>query len=193
MQPLKRPTRTPWPTRGKGADEGERLMALGALAESQMRQAKVKEATATVEQLSKAAPNNPMVKLLKGQVAAAGGNLDEARMLLEEAVAAMPDNMHARTVLGVINMQQGNLGQAEMHFSTVLTKDPKNVEAQKLLAATRAQLQSPEKSLQGMQSALDRRGRGPVAARHGGPHEPRERQPRAGARLPHPGLGRARR
>ena len=51
----------------KGADGGRRLLALGALAESQMRQGKVKEATATAEQLSKAAPDNPLVKQLRGQ------------------------------------------------------------------------------------------------------------------------------
>ena len=53
-----------------------------------MRQGKVKEATATTDQLMKAAPNNPLVKQLKAQVSAAAGNLEEARTLLEEAVAA---------------------------------------------------------------------------------------------------------
>ena len=138
----------------KGSEGGERLMALGALAETQMRQGKVKEATATAEQLAKAAPNNPLVKQLRGQVAAAGGKLDEARTLLEDAVAEMPDNMQARTLLGVVNLQQGNLGQAEMHFQNVLASQPKNVQAQKLLAETRARQQSPEESLESLKSVL---------------------------------------
>ena len=92
-----------------------------------MRQGKVKEAEATTAQLMKAAPDNPLVKQLRGQVAAAGGKLDEARTLLEEAVAAMPDNYQARTLLGIVNLQQGNLGQAEMHFANVVANQPNNV------------------------------------------------------------------
>jgi putative PEP-CTERM system TPR-repeat lipoprotein len=139
---------------GKGAESGQRLMALGALAEVQMRQGKIKEATATAELLSKAAPNNPIVKQLRGQIAAAAGNYDEARNLLEEAVAAMPDNTEARLLLGMVNMQQGNLGQAEMHFENVVTKQPDNVRAQRLLAEARAKSQSPAETLEAMKPAL---------------------------------------
>jgi putative PEP-CTERM system TPR-repeat lipoprotein len=141
-------------TLAAGADAGQRLVALGALAEAQMRQGKVKEAKATAEQLGKVAPNNPLVKQLKGQVAAAGGNLDEARTLLEEAVAAMPDNQQARLLLGLVNMQQGKLGQAEMHFASVVAKEPGNVEAQRQLTQVRAQLRSPAESLEGLKPAL---------------------------------------
>ena len=81
-----------------------------------MRQGKVKEATATSDQLIKAAPDNPLVKQLRGQIAAAGGDYEKARTLLEEAVAAMPENYQATLLLGMVNMQQGNLGQAEMHL-----------------------------------------------------------------------------
>ncbi len=59
---------------GPDKESTERLMALGALAEIQMRQGKVEEATATSAELLKAAPNNPLVKQLRGQIAAAGGD-----------------------------------------------------------------------------------------------------------------------
>ena len=140
---------------GKGPESVERLTALGALAEVQMRQGKIKEAEATTALLMKAAPDNPMVKQLRGQVAAAGGKLDEARTLLEEAVAAMPDNSQARTLLGIVNLQQGNLGQAEMHFSNVVANDPNNVRAQRLLAETRAKSQTPQETLAALKPALE--------------------------------------
>jgi len=132
----------------------ERLMALGGLAEAQIHQSKVKEATATAEQMTKLAPNNPMVKQLRAQVAAAAGNLDEARTLLEEVVAAMPKNYTARTLLGIVDVQQGNLGQAEMHFASVVANRPDDVRAQRLLAEVRARLQSPRASLEGLKPAL---------------------------------------
>lgn len=131
-----------------------RLTALGALAETQMRQGKVKEANATVDVLMKAAPRNPIAKQLKAQALAAGGDLEGARALLEEVVAAMPENYDARTQLGMVHMMQGNLGQAEMHFSNVVSHQPGNQRAQKLLAEVRARSGSPEESLATMAPAL---------------------------------------
>ncbi len=139
---------------GKGGEGGNKLMALGALAETQMRLGKIDAAKATAAQLAKSAPDNPLAKQLRGQVAAAGGNFDEARTLLEEAVAAMPDNTQARVMLGMVNMQQGNLGQAEMHFQSVLAKQPNNVQAQKMLAETRAKQGTPADALQSLRSSL---------------------------------------
>jgi putative PEP-CTERM system TPR-repeat lipoprotein len=138
----------------KGGDANERMMSLGALAEAQMRQAKVKEATATTDQMMKVAPDNPMVKQLRGQVAAAGGNLEEARTLLEEAVASMPENYQARLLLGIVNAQQGNLGQAEMHFQNVVNNQPDNARAQRLLAEVRARSQTPEQTLAAIEPSL---------------------------------------
>jgi putative PEP-CTERM system TPR-repeat lipoprotein len=94
------------------------------------------------------------VKQLRGQIAAASGNYEEARTLLEEAVAAMPDNIEARLLLGMVNMQQGNLGQAEMHFANVVANQPNNVRAQRLLAESRAKSQSPADTLEAMKPAL---------------------------------------
>jgi putative PEP-CTERM system TPR-repeat lipoprotein len=139
---------------GKSAEGETELMALGALAEVQMRQGKVKEAEASAEQLIKAAPNNPLVKQLRGQIAAAGGDMEKARTLLEDAVAAMPDNYQARLLLGMVNLRQGNLGQAEMHFANVATNQPDNAQAQRLLAETRARSQTPEQTLESMKPAL---------------------------------------
>lgn len=138
----------------KDGDANERMMALGSLAESQMRQSKVKEATATTDQMMKAAPDNPMVKQLRGQAAAAGGNLDEARTLLEEAVASMPENYQARLLLGVVNAQQGNVGQAEMHFQNVVNNQPDNMRAKRLLAELRARSQTPEQTLESLKPSL---------------------------------------
>jgi putative PEP-CTERM system TPR-repeat lipoprotein len=138
----------------KNPGSTERLAALRALAEAQVRQGKVKEATASSEQLIKAFPNNPMVKQLRGQVAAASGDLEMARTLLEEAVAAMPENYDARLALGMVNLQQGNRGQAEMHFAAVVANQPDNARAQRLLTEARAGSQPPEATLESLKQVL---------------------------------------
>ncbi len=139
---------------GKSPASVERLSALGALAEAQMRQGKVKEATATSDQLIKAAPDNPLAKQLRGQVAAAGRDYEKARTLLEQAVAAMPENYQARLLLGMVNMQQGNIGQAEVQLAEVVAHQPGNVQAQRLLAEVRARSQSPAETLEALKPAL---------------------------------------
>lgn len=146
---------------GDAPDGADRIMALGGLAETQMRAGKVAEAEATAEKLTKLAPNNPLVKQLRGQIAAAGGRVDEARTLLEEVVAAQPRNTQARTILAIVNMQQGNLDQAQMHLQQVVANEPQNARAQRLLAEVRAQLKSPAESLAGVQGVLDETGNSP--------------------------------
>ena len=140
---------------GEDKDSVERLMALGALAETQMRQGKTEVAKVTSAELKKLAPTNPRVKQLRGQIAAAGGDFAEARTLLEEVVAAQPDNYEARLLLGTVNLQQGNLGQAEMHFTNVVANQPDNARARRLLAETQARSQSPEATLEGMKGSLE--------------------------------------
>jgi putative PEP-CTERM system TPR-repeat lipoprotein len=139
------------------APEGfERLMALGGLAEMQMRRGNVAEAETTSARLMKLAPKNPMVMQLRGQIAAAGGDLDEARNLFEQVVSGNPGNYEARLMLGMVNMQQGKLDQAEEHLKAVVANNPQNVRAQQLLAEVRARLGMPAaESLAGVQTALE--------------------------------------
>ena len=133
----------------------ERVSALAALAEAQMRQAKLDDARATTAQLSKAAPKNLQVKQLTAQVEAAAGNLDEARSLLEEVVSKQPGNYQAKILLGMVNLQQGNLGQAEVQFAEVVAERPNNVQAQKLLADARGRMQTPAATLANLKASLD--------------------------------------
>ncbi len=139
---------------GKSGESGERLPSMAALAEVYLRQGKLKEAAGVADELGKAAPNNPVVKRLRGQVAGANGDLAKARSLLEEAVAAMPDDAAARLALGAVNLQQGNLGQAEQQFASVVARDPANVQAQRLLVETRTRLGTPAQSLDSLKPAL---------------------------------------
>lgn len=137
-------------------DSRDRLSALAGLTEAQLRQGKTQEAAATSELLLKAAPRSPFAKILRAQAVAGAGDLATARTLLEEAVSADPENAQARMMLGLVNMQQGNLGQAEMHLANVVSRNPDNVRAQQLLVSVRAQIQSPEQTLEALKPALDR-------------------------------------
>lgn len=146
----------------RGAGLAERLPALAGLAEAQIRQGKIKEASVTTDRLLKSAPRNPYAQTLAAQVAAAGGDLARARSLLEEAVSRDEENLGARALLGVVNMQQGNLGQAEMHLSYVVARQPANSRAQSLLAEVRSRARSPQSSLDALQPALEQAGGDPA-------------------------------
>jgi putative PEP-CTERM system TPR-repeat lipoprotein len=139
----------------KGNSGEQRMVALAAKAEAQLRQAEVAKASATTEELLKLAPRSPIAKQLRARAMAAAGNLAEARTLLEEVVAALPDDYEARLMLGIVAMQQGNLGQAEMHFANVVANQPGNVRAKRLLAEAKAESQSPQKTLADLESTLD--------------------------------------
>ena len=110
------------------------------------------------DKLLQAAPNNPLVKQLRGQIAIAGGDLEMARRLLDEAVSAMPDNYQARMLLGMVQLQQGNLNQAETNLAEVVANQPGNAQAQRLLAETRAKTMSPEATLDSMKTMLQEPG-----------------------------------
>lgn len=146
----------------KDPESVERLMAMGGLAEAQMRQGNIEAADATTAKLVKAAPQNILAKQLRGQVAAAGGNYAEARTLLEEVVSAQPENYEARTLLGIVNVQQGNLDQAEMHLAGVVANQPDNARAQRLLAEVRAKQDTPADTMAGVRTALEQTGNDPT-------------------------------
>jgi cellulose synthase operon protein C len=146
----------------KGKDKQEILMALGGLAEAQMKSGNVAAADATSARLMEVAPKNPLAKQLRAQVAAAGGKLDEARGLLEGIVSKQPDNVSARLLLGYVNLQQGNLDQAEMHVQTVVAQNPANPAAQKLLAEVRAKQSSPGETMASVRNALEQTSNDPT-------------------------------
>ena len=60
----------------------DKVAALVGLGEAQLRQAKVKEASATGDKLARAAPNNSYVKIVRAQIAAGAGDMEKAGMLL---------------------------------------------------------------------------------------------------------------
>jgi putative PEP-CTERM system TPR-repeat lipoprotein len=130
----------------------DRLPALAGLAESQVRQNKSKEATATSELLLAAAPKSTLAKFVRAQAAIVSGDLAQARTSLEEVVTADPRNGRARTMLGYVNLQQGNLGQAQMHLQAVVAAEPDNWLARRMLAETRTRQQQPDEALKVLQS-----------------------------------------
>jgi len=133
-----------------------RLMALGGLAETQLRQGNIAAAKATSEKLEEVASKNPMAMMLRGQIAAADGEYDEARSLLEQVVADMPSNANAWILLASVNVQQGQLDQAESHLKSVIAADPQNARAQHMLIDVRArQGSSAQDSLAGLRVAME--------------------------------------
>jgi putative PEP-CTERM system TPR-repeat lipoprotein len=136
-------------------DSNERVMSLGALSEAQARQGKFAEAEENTAKLVKLAPQNPLIRQLRAQVAAASGKLEEARTLLEELVVDQPQNYQAVTMLALVQIQQGNLDQAQGHLRQVVANQPQNVRAKRLLAEVNARLESPQESLADVKGALD--------------------------------------
>lgn len=79
-------------------------------------------------------PNNLSLLLLRGQLAQALGNLDQAGDAYQAILALEPDNVEALSALGGIRFQQRQFELADRLYSQVLAFKPDDVTAQRSLA-----------------------------------------------------------
>ncbi len=79
-------------------------------------------------------PNNVSLLLLRGQLAQALGNLDQAGDAYQAILALTPDNVDALSSLGGIRFQQRQFESADRLYSQVLAFKPDDVNAQRSLA-----------------------------------------------------------
>lgn len=114
----------------------ERYYALGKLAETQIRQNKLKPALAHVEALEKMAPGQPYGHYLHAAIEFKRGKWDDAVSQLQQVLKVAPNNAPAQLLMGAVKFAQNDLAQAEMYLSNVLGVDQKNSAARNLLAVT---------------------------------------------------------
>ena len=112
----------------------DKVAVLSSLVELQLAGNKVADAGVSAGKLLEVVPGSPVALLMKGRVALAEGNADDAANQFQKAVQRAPEFSFARVWLATAYMKQGNTALAETELQRVLQSAPGNVEARKLLA-----------------------------------------------------------
>ncbi len=132
----------------------DKMTVLSALAEVQLAQNKVKEAGATADLLETVVPGSPVSLLMKGRVALAAGNADDAVTQFQKTLQRAPEFNFARVWLATAYLKQGNTALAETELQRVLQSAPDNVEARKLLAESQIRGDRAPAALETLQPLL---------------------------------------
>ena len=158
----------------------DRIAVLSSLVEQQLAQNKVADAGATADKLVEAAPGSPVALLMKGRVALAGGNADDAVTQFQKAVQRAPEFSFARVWLATAYMKQGNTALAETELQRVLQSAPDNVEARKLLAESQIRAGRAPAALETLQPLIAAEHQGSGRLRAGRPGAADGRRPGCG-------------
>lgn len=126
----------------------ERSTLLASLIEAYIAAGDTKGARSTLDELSKQAPDSPLVHLLTAGIAMAEQNYSLAVTEAQKVVAAAPKHPMAKLLLGAALLANGNTHQAEAQLSEIVAQSPENLEARKLLADANLRLQRPDIALE---------------------------------------------
>lgn len=121
---------------------------LSSLVEANIAAGNIPAARRTLDDLSKRAPDAPLVHLLTARIAMAEQNYALAVTEAQTVVAAAPNHPMAKLVLGAALLANGNINQAEVALSELVQLAPENLEARKLLANANLRLHRPEVAMQ---------------------------------------------
>lgn len=132
------------------APESDGLLAL--LVETQTAAGDLAGARRDLAELSKQAPDTPLVHLLSARIAMVEQNYALAVTEAQKVVAVAPEHPLARLLLGSALMANGNYNQAEAQLSELVRLAPENGDARKLLAEVNLRLKRPDVALQVLSS-----------------------------------------
>ena len=121
---------------------------LSSLIEANIAAGNIPAARSTLDELSKRAPDAPLVHLLLARIAMVEQNYALAVTEAQTVVAAAPNHPMAKLVLGAALLANGNVNQAEVALSELVQLAPENLEARKLLANANLRLHRPEIAMQ---------------------------------------------
>jgi cellulose synthase operon protein C len=111
-----------------------RLIQLLAVRNPLQAQVQANRLLARVRSATRNDPNDVSWLLLRGQLAQALGNLDQAGDAYQAILALQPDNIDALSALGGIRFQQRQFESADRLYSQVLAFKPDDITAQRSLA-----------------------------------------------------------
>ncbi|MES1263660.1 MAG: tetratricopeptide repeat protein, partial [Peristeroidobacter soli] len=132
------------------APESDGLLAM--LVEADTAAGDLAAARRDLAELSKQAPDAPLVHLLSARVAMVEQNYSLAVTEAQKVVSIAPNHPLARLLLGSALMANGNYNQAEAQLSELVRLAPENTEARKLLAETNLRMRRPDVALQVLSS-----------------------------------------
>ena len=117
--------------------------------------ARDQEATADVQEILKAAPENPMARYLDAHIKLRAGDIDGAASILKELGTALDRFPPAHWLNGIVEYAQGQYETARVWLERYLSSTPDNVEARKLLGATLMRLNAPAEAVEVLAPALE--------------------------------------
>lgn len=139
-----------------------------ALVSSLVRNKQLDKAAEQVDQLKKAAPNDPRTWHAIAYVAFARGDDAAAVDAVQKAVQAAPQYLPARYLSGLLDLKRGAYASAEDSLRTVVAKAPNDDGARIALAETLLRRGVPVKAQETLEPTLRRAPDNPVALRLAG-------------------------
>ena len=101
-----------------------------------LQQNNLADAANQIEQLKKAAPNQPLTKFLQANLAYQQKDMKTARDLVQQVLKAAPNNVQGLQLAGAIELQLNAPAQAEAYLSKALQAAPGLPLARRLLVVT---------------------------------------------------------
>jgi putative PEP-CTERM system TPR-repeat lipoprotein len=122
------------------------IQAATALAQADMNLKRYDEALATVQQLEKQQPNNPLPLNLEAVIQMVRNNMPAARAALDKAVALQPSFMPAILNQARLDLAEKKPEVAKQRYQKVIAKEPNNMEALRALGELAVIQNHPEEA-----------------------------------------------
>ncbi|MBV9124103.1 MAG: glycosyltransferase [Planctomycetes bacterium] len=146
------------------ADQPGYRVGWRGLVEGLLHRGRLRQAEAVVEGMPERGSLRAEKWLLRGQVAAAQGNLEEARRALERAVAAAPEDEPVRQALCRFLFDHGTPEEAEQALRELADRHPEDASARHNLGTVYLRLGRPAEAVEAYRQSLRLRPHAPATA-----------------------------
>ena len=125
----------------------DRFDVRAALAMALIDDLELERAQSVLGEMGRFFPGHPIHHYLRGRIAFAEGDLDQASIELQRYLAREPNDLRANVVIGAVSFYQNYYRQAEMYLRQAVRENVGGETAVRLLAETRLRLNRPEEAL----------------------------------------------
>jgi putative PEP-CTERM system TPR-repeat lipoprotein len=129
--------------------------ALYRLADLQINQDRLDEASKTVAKLHRISPGSLFRIFLSARLAALNHDLDTAKTMLQDILSAQENFEPAQRLLGIINGLEGYYAVAEMYLRPYVNRNPDDQFARRMLAQVRVGQNRPGEALALLEAGID--------------------------------------
>lgn len=131
----------------------ERYRARYGLVAARIDAGQFEAASEALEELSRLAPNTPVLQFLRGQIAFGQSDYDLAETEMLNYLSVVPEDPRAQAILGAISFSNNNLLQAEQYLSTAVRASVGGDRARMLLAETQMRLDKSDAAIANLEQA----------------------------------------